>query len=215
MQKSKLMAVGMLVCTLSGFGLGMLDVQQSAEAALLPNNLNTVEIVPDLAVYSPEPEAATSAQPAEPEPIKLYTEADVDMLARLIYTEARGVKSKTEQAAVVWVVLNRLDNTNRLQKTIADVVCAPHQFDYRPWAPVLPEFEELAADVLERWQAEKRATAGSPASPGGASRSAKDVGRVLPPEYQYFEGRGGRNWFSEEWKSGEFWGWGLDSPYED
>ncbi len=215
MQKSKLMAVGMLVCTLSGFGLGMLDVQQSAEAALLPNNLNTVEIVPDLAVYSPEPEAATSAQPAEPEPIKLYTEADVDMLARLIYTEARGVKSKTEQAAVVWVVLNRLDNTNRLQKTIADVVCAPHQFDYRPWAPVLPEFEELAADVLERWQAEKRATAGSPASPGGASRSAKDVGRVLPPEYQYFEGWGGRNWFSAEWKSGEFWGWGLDSPYED
>ncbi len=192
MQKSKLMAVGMLVCTLSGFGLGMLDVQQSAEAALLPNNLNTVEIVPDLAVYSPEPEAATSAQPAEPEPIKLYTEADVDMLARLIYTEARGVKSKTEQAAVVWVVLNRLDNTNRLQKTIADVVCAPHQFDYRPWAPVLPEFEELAADVLERWQAEKRATAGSPASPGGASRSAKDVGRVLPPEYQYFEGQIGR-----------------------
>ena len=55
MQKSKLMAVGLLACALSGFGLGMLDVQ----AALLPNNLNTVEIVPDLAVYSPEPEAAT------------------------------------------------------------------------------------------------------------------------------------------------------------
>ena len=199
MQK-KIMAVGMLTCVLSGFGLGLLDVQQSAEAALLPNPpAPVVEVV----------------EPAEPEQVKLYTEADVDMLARLIYTEARGVKSKTEQAAVVWVVLNRLDNTNRLQKTIADVVCAPHQFDYRPWAPVLPEFEELAADVLERWQAEKRATAGSPASPGGASRSAKDVGRVLPPEYQYFEGRGGRNWFSEEWKSGEYWGWEMASPYED
>lgn len=210
MQKSKLMAVGMLVCALSGFGLGMLDVQ----AALLPNNPNTVEIVPDLAVYSPEPEAAIPAQPAV-EPAKLYTEADVEMLARLIYTEARGVKSKTEQAAVVWVVLNRLDNPNRLQKTIAEVVCAPYQFDYRPWAPVLPEFEVLAEDVLERWQAEKRATAGSPASPGGASRSAKDVGRVLPPEYQYFEGRGGRNWFSAKWKSQEYWDWGLDSPYED
>ena len=197
MQKSKLMAVGLLACALSGFGLGMLDVQ----AALLPNNLNTVEIVPDLAVYSPEPEAATSAQPAEPEPIKLYTEADVDMLARLIYTEARGVRSKTEQAAVVWCVLNRLDNPNRPQKTIAEVVCAPHQFDYRPWAPVLPEFEELAADVLKRWQAERDGQA--------------DVGRVLPPEYQYFEGRGGRNWFSAKWKSGECWGWGLASPYED
>ena len=210
MQKSKLMAVGMLVCALSGFGLGMLDVQ----AALLPNNPNAVEIVPDLAVYSPEPEAATPEQPAV-ELVRLYTEADVEMLARLIYTEARGVKSKTEQAAVVWVVLNRLDNPNRLQKTIAEVVCAPYQFDYRPWVPVTDEFKALAADVLERWQAEKRATAGSPASPGGASRSAEDVGRVLPPEYQYFEGWGGRNWFSAKWKSGEYWGWGLDSPYED
>ena len=149
------------------------------------------------------------------EPAKLYTEADVEMLARLIYTEARGVRSKTEQAAVVWVVLNRLDNPNRLQKTIAEVVCAPYQFDYRPWAPVLPEFAELAEDVLERWEREKngvedvgRTTAGSPASPKGASR-------VLPVEYQYFEGRGGRNWFSAEWRSDEYWDWSLPSPYED
>ena len=214
MQKSKLMAVGMLACVFSGFGIGLLDVQREAEAALLPNNPNAVEIAPDLAIYSPESEAATPAQPAV-EPAKLYTEADVEMLARLIYTEARGVRSKTEQAAVVWVVLNRLDNPNRLQKTIAEVVCAPYQFDYRPWVPVLPEFEALAEDVLERWQAEKSATAGSPASPGGASRSAEDVGRVLPPEYQYFEGWGGRNWFSAKWKSQEYWGWGLASPYED
>ena len=196
MQKSKLMAVGMLVCALSGFGLGMLDVQ----AALLPNNPNAVEIVPDLAVYSPEPEAATPEQPAV-ELVRLYTEADVEMLARLIYTEARGVESKTEQAAVVWVVLNRLDNPNRLQKTIAEVVCAPYQFDYRPWVPVTDEFKALAVDVLERWQAERDGQA--------------DVGRVLPPEYQYFEGRGGRNWFSAKWKSGKFWGWELPSPYED
>ena len=196
MQKSKLMAVGMLACAFSGFGLGMLDVQ----AALLPNNPNTVEIVPDLAVYSPEPEAATPEQPAG-ELVRLYTEADVEMLARLIYTEARGVESKTEQAAVVWVVLNRLDNPNRLQKTIAEVVCAPYQFDYRPWVPVTDEFKALAVNVLERWQAEKSGQA--------------DVGRVLPAEYQYFEGWGGRNWFSAKWKSGEYWGWGLASPYED
>ena len=211
MQKNKIMAIAALTCAFSGFGIGLLDVQQEAEAALLPNNPNAVEIVPDLAVYSPEPEMPQSAV----EPVKLYTEADVDMLARLIYTEARGVKSKTEQAAVVWVVLNRLDNPNRLQKTIAEVVCAPYQFDYRPWAPVLPEFEKLAEDVLERWQAEKscaedvgRATAGSPASPVGASR-------ILPTEYQYFEGWGGRNWFSAEWKSAEYWDWSLPSPYED
>lgn len=197
MQK-KIMAVGILVCTLSGFGIGLLDVQQEAEAALLPNNLNAVEIVPDLAVYSPE--AATPAQPAA-EPVKLYTEDDVEMLARLIYTEARGVKSKTEQAAVVWVVLNRLDNPNRSQKTIADVVTAPHQFDYRPWAPATEEFKALAVDVLERWEREKN--------------GFENVGRVLPVEYQYFEGWGGRNWFSAEWKSAEYWDWGLAGPYED
>ncbi len=200
MQKNKIMAIAALACAFSGFGIGLLDVQQEAEAALLPNNLNTVEIVPDLAVYSPEPEAAPPEPPAV-ELVRLYTEADVEMLARLIYTEARGVKSKTEQAAVVWVVLNRLDNPNRLQKTIVDVVTAPHQFDYRPWVPVTDEFKALAVDVLERWQAERDGQA--------------DVGRVLPPEYQYFEGWGGRNWFSAKWKSQEYWGWGLGSPYED
>lgn len=197
MQK-KIMAVGMLACALSGFGIGLLDVQQEAEAALLPDSLWSLD-----SLQSPNPPAPVVEvqEPAEPEPVKLYTEADVDMLARIIYTEARGVKSKTEQAAVVWCVLNRLDNPNRLQKTIAEVVCAPYQFDYRPWVPVLPEFEELAEDVLERWQAEKQGQV--------------EVGRVLPVEYQYFEGWGGRNWFSVEWKSGKFWDWGLDSPYED
>ena len=67
--------------------------------------------------------------------------------------------------------------------------------------PVTDEFKALAVDVLERWQAERDGQA--------------DVGRVLPPEYQYFEGRGGRNWFSAKWKSQEYWDWGLDSPYED
>ena len=137
--KRKLVIIGMLACILSGFGIGLCGQPQfEAEAALLPNNMNELEIIPDLAVYSPEPETANPKMPAE-QP-KLYTEADIDMLARLIYTEARGVESKTEQAAVVWCVLNRLDNPDRLQKTIADVVCAPYQFDYRPWVPVLPEF---------------------------------------------------------------------------
>ena len=198
--RKKIMTVGVLACALSGFGLGLLEVPREAEAALLPNNPSEVVIIPDLAVYSPEQKAATPEMSAV-EPVKLYTQADVEMLARLIYTEARGVESKTEQAAVVWCVLNRLDNHDRPENSIAEVVTAPYQFDYRPWAPVLPEFSELAQDVLERWQAEKS--------------GHKDVGRVLPVEYQYFEGWGGRNWFSAKWKSQEFWGWGLASPYED
>lgn len=200
MQKNKILAVSALACILSGFGIGLCGQPQfEAEAALLPNNTNEVEIIPDLAVYSPEPETANSKMPAE-QP-KLYTEADIDMLARLIYTEARGVESTTEQAAVVWCVLNRLDNPNRLQKTIADVVTAPYQFDYRPWVPATEEFKALATDVLERWEREKN--------------GVENVSRILPAEYQYFEGDGGRNWFSTEWKSDEYWDWSLPSPYED
>lgn len=183
MQKNKIM----LACFLAfvvGFATVWLGYNR-AEAALLPN----------------PPEPVIEQPAAEPEPVKLYTELEVDMLARLIYTEARGVQSKTEQAAVVWVVLNRLDNPNRPENTIAEVVTAPYQFAYRAEAPVLPEFKKLTCDVLERWQAEKN--------------GAADVGRVLPREYQYFEGDGGRNWFSKEWRSTEYWGWDMDSPYED
>lgn len=187
-----------LACALSGFCIGLLEVEQEAEAALLPN----------------PPSPVIEIQPVEPQkPVKLYTEADVDMLAKLIYTEAREVASTTEQAAVVCdrresserseqeVVLNRLDNPDRPESSIAEVVCAPYQFDYRPWVPVTPEFKALAEDVLDRWQAEKN--------------GAEDVGRTLPAEYQYFEGDGERNWFSVKWKSDEYWDWSLDSPYED
>ena len=184
----KLVIIGALTCVLSGFGIGLCGQPQfEAEAALLPN--------------PPAPVIEVRQPATEPEPVKLYSEADVEMLARLIYTEARGVESQTEQAAVVWVVLNRLDNPGRPENTIAEVVTAAHQFDYRPWAPATEEFKTLAQDVLERWQAEKEGEI--------------EVGRVLPLEYQYFEGWGGRNWFSAEWKSAEYWGWGLDSPYED
>ncbi len=202
MQKNKIMAIAALACAFSGFGIGLLDVQQEAEAALLSDlplrgSLDSFQ--------SPNPPVEPIVQEvliAEPqEPVKLYTEADVEMLARLIWVEARGVKSKTEQAAVVWCVLNRLDNPDRLESTIAEVVCAPYQFDYRPWVPVTDEFKTLAVDVLERWQAE--------------GDGQEDVGRVLPVEYQYFEGWGGRNWFSAKWKSQEYWDWGLASPYED
>ena len=174
------LTVSAAVCIVAGFGGVWL---QDAFAALLPN--------PPAQVIEIE----------VPEPVMLYTEADIDMLARLIYTEARGVESKTEQAAVVWCVLNRLDNPARGYADISAVVTAPHQFAYRSDALVIAEFRELAADVLERWQAERQ--------------GQTEVGRVLPAEYQYFEGDGRRNWFSASWRSDDFWDWGLTSPYED
>ena len=182
-----ILVCGALGCIMVGFGIGVLLAEPEA-AMLLPNS-------------SKHQMAALTIMSEEPEPKHLYTEADVDMLSRIGYIEARGVISTTERAAVFWCILNRLDNPARVEKTIAEVVNAPNQFDYRPNAPVTEEFKELAIDVLKRWECEKSGQV--------------DVGRVLPREYEYFDGDGRRNYFTTEWRSEEHWDWGLPSPYED
>lgn len=126
-------------------------------------------------------------------------EADVDMLARLIWGEARGC-SKTEQAAVVWCVLNRVDVG--FAPTIKGVITAPSQFTgYRQSNPAMQEHKELAADVLQRWYLEKM--------------GVENVGRVLPSNYLYFAGNGIGNIFRTTYKNGVRWDWSLPSPYED
>lgn len=125
-------------------------------------------------------------------------QADVDMLARLVWTEARGVKSEAERAAVVWVVLNRVDS-DRWPDTIAKVVTAKGQFAYSSRAPLKQEYQELATDVLIRWNAEKC--------------GIEDVGRVLPKEYVFFAGKNGRNRFRTG-RGGGYWDWSLDDPYD-
>ena len=74
--------------------------------------------------------------------------AEVEALAKLIYGEAGIVPSTTEQAAVVWCVLNRVDDP-RFPDTVLEVIEAPYQFSgYDPEYPVKEEFALLAADVL-------------------------------------------------------------------
>ena len=76
-------------------------------------------------------------------------------LAKLIYGEAGIVPSTTEQAAVVWCVLNRVDDP-RFPDTVLEVIEAPYQFSgYDPEYPVKEEFALLAADVLARYRAEQ------------------------------------------------------------
>ena len=61
-------------------------------------------------------------------------ETEVEMLARLIWGEARGIPSDMHKAAVVWCVLNRVD-AEGWPDTVAEVVTQPHQFaggDRRP-----------------------------------------------------------------------------------
>ena len=126
-----------------------------------------------------------------------WTAEDVDMLAKLIYTEARGVPSRMEQAAVVWCALNRVDS-DRWPDTIKDNITRPNQFAWNPDAPLLTEYQILAENVLWRWSHEKQGI---------------ESGRVLPKEYCFFAGRDGRNWFRDG--KGNRWDWRLESPYEN
>lgn len=140
-------------------------------------------------------QAATTAEPEEDKPVDPY---EVELIGRTIWGEAEGVKDKAEQAAVAWCVLNRVDDSG---KTIEEVVTAPSQFVgfYRVKGEVPEHFLQLAEDVLLRWRLEKT--------------GMEDVGRVLPEDYLFFIGDGERNYFSQEWKATDYWGWSLKSPY--
>ena len=83
--------------------------------------------------------------------ITYYTENDIVMLAELLYNECRGVDSVTEQACVVWTVLNRVNDSDGA--SIADIVTADGQFAYSH-TPLLDDLLWLAEDVLSRWNAE-------------------------------------------------------------
>lgn len=127
---------------------------------------------------------------------------ELKRLAKMVYGEARGVESQTEQAAVIWCVLNRIDAG--YGDTITEVVNSAQFRGYRPDNPMVDDFgrdlEELAADVVSRWLCEKL--------------GEEDVGRVLPPDYLWFTGHAGRNVFRNAFRGGETWDWSLPSPYE-
>lgn len=129
-----------------------------------------------------------------------YTESDVINLAKVLYSECRGVQSKTEQACVAWVVCNRTD----LKKgsTISSTIKAKNQFCFNENLLVRDDLYALAKDVLSRWAREKN--------------GETDVGRVLPKEYIYFYGDGNRNYFKKSYKGNEnVWDYSLSSPYEN
>lgn len=112
-----------------------------------PTSSEPVMSAPALASFEPEP------TPSAP----LWTEDEATALAQMVWGEARGVKSTTEQAACVWCVLNRCDEWNM---TILEVVTAPHQFaGYDPSYPVDDELLGLCEDVLTRYFSEKKKTA--------------------------------------------------------
>lgn len=120
-----------------------------------------------------------------------------EYLANVTWGEARGC-TVTEQAAVMWCVLNRVDS-HLYPDTVAEVVTQYKQFHgYSESNPVTPELLQLANSVLTYWS------------------EGDDSGRVLPKEYLYFTGDGEHNYFYTEWASDAVaWDWSLPSPYEE
>lgn len=132
---------------------------------------------------------------------KRYTSTDAVMMARVMFLEARGIKSKTEIACIGWTILNRVDaGYGSIQK----VITAPNQFAYRASASTTSDYGydlvALATDVLDRWSKEK------------AGQAA--VGRVLPKGYLWYAGDGKHNYFRNQYKGGTRWTYSLPSPYE-
>lgn len=146
-----------------------------------------------------------------PEPVIRQEEHERDMsawtdaaayIAKTVYGEAM-VCGTTERAAVVWCILNRADDARDATPAgVIAVVTKPYQFHgYAADHPLLPELEELALYVIERWLDEKDGKTGT--------------GRVLPREYLFFTGDGEHNHFRTEWDGGQVWDWSLQSPYEE
>lgn len=133
---------------------------------------------------------------------KIYTDKDVELIAKTVYGEALVTQSDTEMAAVVWCILNRVDVKDyACGNSIEYVVTFPKQFHgYDPDNPVTPHIKELVIDVLDRWQAEKE--------------GVENVGRILPKEYRFFEGDGRHNHYATSYGGNDYWDWSLESPYE-
>lgn len=149
--------------------------------------------------------AQTTAGSTEPttDPVKLeikqINQTEVELIAKTIWGEARGVKSDAEKAAVAWCVLNRVD-ADEFPDTITEVITEPMQFiGYCEENPVEPKLAAIARDVLRRWEIEKR--------------EGYIKGRTLPAEYTFMWGDGEHNHFTKEWLGDEEWDWSLPSPY--
>ena len=134
---------------------------------------------------------------------RLYSDEDAIALAKLTYGEARGVpdlkihgqviSTRTQQAAVMWTVLNRFDEG--YEDSIIGVITAKGQFHgYSEEHPVEEELLELAYDVLDRWNAEKH---------------GETVARELPSVYLWFHGDGVWNHFRDAYKNGNEWDWSV------
>lgn len=126
------------------------------------------------------------------------TREEIETLAKIVYQEARGIKEDSHKAAVVWCILNRVDD-GYWGDSIVEVATYPNAFAWVPDTPVKEELVDLVVDVITRWNYEKE--------------GLFNVGRTLPKDYLYFTGDGSYNHFTREWGSTDYWDWSLPDPY--
>lgn len=134
----------------------------------------------------------------------IWTENDVATVAKTVYGEAWCTQSDTHMSAVVWCILNRVDDPT-FPSTPAAVATQPGQFyGYQSYHPVEPRVYDLVLDVFRRWSLEKSDPAAADAG----------VGRTLPASYLYFVGDGYRNHYTENYHGTRLYDWSLNSPYD-
>lgn len=170
------------------------------------------EIAVDIAASEGMDDGHITGDDVEAQWPRLYSDEDAIALAKLTWGEARGVpdlkvngrviSTRTQQAAVMWTVLNRFDEG--YEDSIIGVITAytvdkngkiHKQFHgYSEEHPVDEELLELAYDVLDRWNAEKH---------------GETVVRELPSGYLWFHGDGTWNWFRDAYKNGNEWDWSV------
>ena len=126
------------------------------------------------------------------------SQEEIEMIAKVLYREARGVEDKDQIAAVAWCILNRVDHPNH-PNTIKKVITQPEQFAWVEDTPVEDWLLELANDVVYRWYLEKE--------------GQEDVGRTLPKGYCFFIGDGKYNYFRQNFNSKQIWNWSYPQQY--
>ena len=170
---------------------------QTARLREAQREANEPELAETVAFSAPEWSEDVPLYSGEPEPEVIDTSAK-DALAKMVWGEARGC-SRKEQAACVWVVLNRVEDP-RWPGGILGVLTQKGQFaGYDPANPVEPEIRALVDDVIARW--------------GMEAQCIGSVGRVIPDDYFYWQGDGKHNIFRREYRDTATWSWEMEDPY--
>lgn len=169
-----------------------------ARAEVLETERRAQEISAPMLSAEPMQTMRSAAEAAQEPETAQETEEEIVLLAKMLWGEARGC-STTEQAACVWVALNRVSDP-RWPDTLREVLLQPEQFrGLREDNPATEELMALAEDVLSR---RARELAGETA-----------VGRVIPEDYFFWAGDGKRNHFRKEYRDTATWSWEMEDPY--